>query len=210
MGSVSRLLKNTSVLIISNLATKGLSALFIVYLARYLQDYGFGQYNFALAFASVFIIFSDMGLDALTIKKLNPHANDAYAGSRTDIEQSEREFIPREVRYRRFRYAEDGQTRYRARSNLCRQLWNNPVIHWDGAVCSCTYDYSDRFCLGSLRESSFRDIWRGEGYRAMRRRFRENWENHILCRECSYAYEGGDCITGHMVEAHFFREGREV
>ena len=70
MGSVSRLLKNTSVLVASNLATKGLSALFIVYLARYLQDFGFGQYNFALAFASVFIIFSDMGLDALTIKNV--------------------------------------------------------------------------------------------------------------------------------------------
>ncbi|MCK5398201.1 MAG: flippase [Thermoplasmata archaeon] len=70
MGSISRLLKNTSVLVASNLATKGLSALFIIYLARYLQDFGFGQYNFALAFASVFIIFSDMGLDALTIKNV--------------------------------------------------------------------------------------------------------------------------------------------
>ncbi len=70
MGSVSRLLKNTSVLIASNIITKGLSALFIIYLARYLEDFGFGQYNFALAFASVFIIFSDMGLDALTIKNV--------------------------------------------------------------------------------------------------------------------------------------------
>jgi len=70
MGSVSRLLKNTSVLVASNFATKGLSALFIIYLARYLEDYGFGQYNFALSFASVFIIFSDMGLDALTIKNV--------------------------------------------------------------------------------------------------------------------------------------------
>lgn len=70
MGSVSRLLKNTSVLITSNIATKGLSALFIIYLARYLEDFGFGQYNFALAFASVFIIFSDMGMDALTIKNV--------------------------------------------------------------------------------------------------------------------------------------------
>ena len=70
MGSVSRLLKNTSVLVASNIITKGLSALFIIYLARYLEDFGFGQYNFALAFASVFIIFSDMGLDALTIKNV--------------------------------------------------------------------------------------------------------------------------------------------
>jgi O-antigen/teichoic acid export membrane protein len=77
MGSVSRLLKNTSVLVFSNLTTKGLSALFIIYLARYLQDYGFGQYNFALAFASVFIIFSDMGLDALTIRDVARDPNNA-------------------------------------------------------------------------------------------------------------------------------------
>ncbi|MFO7619069.1 MAG: oligosaccharide flippase family protein, partial [Thermoplasmata archaeon] len=70
MGSVSRLLKNTTVLLASNFATKGLSALFIVYLAIYLEDYGFGNYNFALSFAAVFIIFSDLGLDALTIKNV--------------------------------------------------------------------------------------------------------------------------------------------
>jgi len=77
MGSISRLLKNTSVLISSNLATKGLSALFIIYLARYLEDFGFGHYNFALAFASVFIIFSDMGLDALTIKNVARRPDEA-------------------------------------------------------------------------------------------------------------------------------------
>ncbi len=70
MGSASRLLKNTTVLLASNFATKGLSALFVIYLAIYLEDYGFGQYNFALSFAMVFIIFSDLGLDALTIKNI--------------------------------------------------------------------------------------------------------------------------------------------
>ncbi|MBA3045129.1 MAG: flippase [Candidatus Thermoplasmatota archaeon] len=70
MGSASRLLKNTTVLLASNFATKGLSALFIIYLAIYLEDYGFGQYSFALSFAAVFVIFSDLGLDALTIKNV--------------------------------------------------------------------------------------------------------------------------------------------
>jgi len=70
MRSLNVLLKNASLLLVSNLATKGLSALFIVFLARYLQDYGFGQYNFALSFAAVFIIFADMGLDALVIKNV--------------------------------------------------------------------------------------------------------------------------------------------
>jgi O-antigen/teichoic acid export membrane protein len=70
MGSLNRLLKNTSVLLASNIITKVLSALFIVVLARYLEDFGFGQYNFALSFAAVFIIFSDLGLDALTIKNV--------------------------------------------------------------------------------------------------------------------------------------------
>ncbi len=70
MGSLNVLLKNTSLLLVSNVIAKGLSALFIVFLARYLEDYGFGQYNFAISFAAVFIIFADMGLDALTIKNV--------------------------------------------------------------------------------------------------------------------------------------------
>lgn len=77
MGSLSRLLKNTSVLLASNVITKGLSALFIVSLAIYLEDYGFGQYNFVLSFAAVFIIFSDLGLDALTIKNVARDRNQA-------------------------------------------------------------------------------------------------------------------------------------
>jgi O-antigen/teichoic acid export membrane protein len=68
MGSASRVLKNTLFLAASNLATKVLGAFFVIVLARYLEDYGFGQYSFAFSFAAVFVIFSDFGLDALTIK----------------------------------------------------------------------------------------------------------------------------------------------
>lgn len=71
MGSLSRLLKNTTLLMASNLMTKGLSAVFIIYLADYLQDTGFGQFSFAFSFAAVFIIFSDLGLDALTIRNVS-------------------------------------------------------------------------------------------------------------------------------------------
>lgn len=70
MGALNKLLKNTAVLLASNLITKGLSALFIIFLANYLEDFGFGQYKFAFSFAAVFIIFSDMGLDALTIRNV--------------------------------------------------------------------------------------------------------------------------------------------
>ncbi|KYK28889.1 MAG: hypothetical protein AYK23_05415, partial [Candidatus Proteinoplasmatales archaeon SG8-5] len=68
MGSASRVLKNTLFLVASNLTTKLLGAAFIIVLARYLEDFGFGQYSFAFSFAAVFVIISDFGLDALTIK----------------------------------------------------------------------------------------------------------------------------------------------
>lgn len=70
MGSASRVLKNTLFLIASNLTTKVLGAFFVIVLARYLEDYGFGQYSFAFSFAAVFIIMADFGLDALTIKNV--------------------------------------------------------------------------------------------------------------------------------------------
>lgn len=83
MGSASRVLKNTLFLIASNFTTKVLSALFIIMLARYLTDVGFGQYSFAFSFAAVFIIFSDFGLDALTIR--NVARNRELAGDYLEV-----------------------------------------------------------------------------------------------------------------------------
>jgi radical SAM protein with 4Fe4S-binding SPASM domain len=147
-----------------------------------------------------------VGADALTFKTLNPHSIDPYAPSAGDPGGGAM-FLPRDPRHRRFRYNADGATRRRRKRNPCKQLWNNPVIHWDGTVISCSYDPREQFPLGNLKEKSFAEIWNGEAYRRLRRQFREDWEHMPRCNDCSYAWEGGSCNWETISEAVFFNSG---
>jgi radical SAM protein with 4Fe4S-binding SPASM domain len=144
-----------------------------------------------------------LGVDALTFKTLNPHSVDPYTPSTRDPGGG-KAFLPRDPRYRRFRY-EAGGTRLRRKRNPCKQLWNNPVIHWDGTVISCSYDPREQFPLGNLREASFAEIWNSEAYRGLRHRFRKDWEHMPRCNDCSYAWDGGSCSHETIAEAIFYR-----
>ena len=144
-----------------------------------------------------------LGVDALTLKTLNPCNLDPYERNPQEIRE-QNPFLPRNPAYRRFKVDPSTGHVVRLIKNPCKQLWNNPVIHWNGTVCSCTYDVKDKFVLGDLSKQGFRDIWFGAPYGRMRRRFRREWEKMPLCSECSYAYLGGDCGRETIVEAHFF------
>ena len=65
-------------------------------------------------------------------------------------------------------------------------------------------DYNERHPLGSLRNSSFRDIWYGEDYRRLRRAFREGWRKLPLCGVCASGFQGGDVGREANAEAIFF------
>ena len=145
-----------------------------------------------------------LGVDLLTLKTLNPYSNDTYCQSRSSEDHHINEFMPENPVYRRFKYQQDGETRIRLEKNPCKNLWNNPAVHWNGAVCPCTYDYDERYVFGDLKKNSFKEIWFGGAYERMRHRFITSWQEMGLCGECSYAYEGGSCIDQTIAEAHFF------
>jgi MoaA/NifB/PqqE/SkfB family radical SAM enzyme len=135
-----------------------------------------------------------LGVDALSLKTLNPSCGGADGGY----------LAPKDARYRRFVSGGDAQERIRRKRNPCKSLWINPAIHWNGSVCSCTFDHSESLLLGSLQDSSFEDIWFGTAYRSLRRRFRRNWESIDLCRECTHAWEGGTLNGETIAEVVFF------
>ncbi|MDO8283296.1 MAG: radical SAM protein [Thermodesulfovibrionia bacterium] len=145
-----------------------------------------------------------IGVDALTIKTLNPCTNDTYALKRPGKDRSPQDLMPDNYNHRRFKYKDDGQTLIRRKKNPCKQLWNSPVIHWDGTVCFCTYDYNDKYALGSIKGETFWNVWSGRSYRDVRRQFRYDWEQMAMCSACSYAYEGGSCIDETIADAFFF------
>jgi len=142
-------------------------------------------------------------VDALTLKTLNPVNQDPYSENPSE-RRIHNEFLPEEHRYRRFKYDATGQNVIRLRRNPCKQLWNNPVIHWSGAVCSCTYDPKEKYRLGDLQNDTFKNIWSQAPYRRLRHQFRVDWNQLPLCRECSYAYQGGNCGREIVAEAFFF------
>lgn len=142
-------------------------------------------------------------VDALTLKTLNPVNQDPYSENPSE-RRIHNEFLPEDRHYRRFKYDATGQNVIRLRRNPCKQLWNNPVIHWSGALCSCTYDPKEKYRLGHLQNDTFENIWYGAPYRRLRRQFRMDWNQLPLCRECSYAYKGGNCGREIVADAFFF------
>lgn len=71
MNSIQRIAKNTIVLLISQIITSLLGFIYIIYTARYLGVEGFGTLSFALAFAGIFGIFSDLGLCSLATREIS-------------------------------------------------------------------------------------------------------------------------------------------
>jgi radical SAM protein with 4Fe4S-binding SPASM domain len=132
-----------------------------------------------------------LGVDALTLKTMNPYGSDLA-------------LLPEDPRYRRFQYAPDGTTRLRRGHNPCLHLWHMPAIHWNGAVCMCTYDSHEEYVFGNLHTDTFKSIWFGDAYRRTRRQFQSDWEGIPLCNGCSYAYKGGSCIDEIIADAAFF------
>lgn len=128
---------------------------------------------------------AELGVDALTLKTLNPGSQDPYSA---EEKHQHDDMVPSDPRYRRFR---DG--RRRRADNPCAEPWNGTVIHWNGTVCSCTYDTQDRRVLGDLSRESLAEVWWGAGYRDLRRRFRADWRSVEMCGHCSFAFEGGSC-----------------
>jgi radical SAM protein with 4Fe4S-binding SPASM domain len=146
-----------------------------------------------------------LGVDVLTLKTVNPCINDTY-GEKKNATGKESDLLPSDSRYRRFHYEPDGRRLIRRKVNACKNPWNAATIHWNGKVCSCSNDYDERYPLGDLKASGFKDIWFGALYQDMRRRLRANDKDHYFCYECSYAYEGGNCIDEIIADATFFKE----
>lgn len=142
-------------------------------------------------------------VDALTLKTLNPVNRDFYAQDKSE-DRIQNDFLPEDHFYRRFKYDTTGLNVIQVKQNSCKQLWNNPVIHWNGTVCTCSYDPKEKHVLGDLHQEPFKKIWDGTAYRSLRCQFRKGWKKLPLCGDCSYAYEGGNCYNQTIAEAFFF------
>ncbi|MBP1685147.1 MAG: radical protein [Deltaproteobacteria bacterium] len=139
-----------------------------------------------------------LGVDALTFKTMNPSFNHGAPLVRDN------QCIPENERYRRFVYDENDRRRTPVKNNPCKNLWNCAVIHWSGVICTCCCDPDEKYAVGDLRSDSFPNNWSGELYRRTRRRFRRDWEEIPLCRDCTRAFKRGSVYDETIAEAIFF------
>jgi O-antigen/teichoic acid export membrane protein len=70
LSIIKNLIKNSISLASAEIITKALAFIMTIYIARYLQEVGFGKYSFACAFTLLFSVIADMGLSTLTIREL--------------------------------------------------------------------------------------------------------------------------------------------
>jgi O-antigen/teichoic acid export membrane protein len=70
MSTVQRIAKNTTVLLVAQVASYLMGFFYMMYMARYLGAAGYGILSFALAFTGIFAIFGDLGLQWLTTREV--------------------------------------------------------------------------------------------------------------------------------------------
>ena len=70
MNAGKLIAKNSVFMFSGEIASRILSFVFIIALAHILGDVELGRYSFAFAFASLFLIFSDLGLSAFMVKEI--------------------------------------------------------------------------------------------------------------------------------------------
>ena len=83
MNTVQRIAKNFGVLFTANMVGGILRFLCLMYAARYLGPGNFGVLSLALAYAEIFIVFSDIGLNTLTTREVAKDRSlaDKYIGN---------------------------------------------------------------------------------------------------------------------------------
>ena len=141
-----------------------------------------------------------LGVDALSIKTLNPYDQGECHSTKADG----LEFIPENPRYQRFEYNPKDGSRICLKRNPCKRLWNNPVLLWDGKLSPCDFDPHDNYPLGDLNQQSFREIWWGTSVAQVRHLFQKDYQKLNLCAGCTYAFKGGSCATETIAKVHFF------
>lgn len=94
--------------------------------------------------------------------------------------------IPENQKYARYRKLDDGTYTLKNKLlNHCWKLWHSCVITWDGSVVPCCFDKDAAHKMGSLDDTSFREIWENEAYQAFRRSLMKSRKEIDICINCS-------------------------
>ncbi len=94
--------------------------------------------------------------------------------------------IPTNAKYARYRKRKDGKWEIKNKLlNQCWKMWQSCVITWDGRVVPCCFDKDATHQMGSVKLSSFDEIWHGASYNHFRSQLLRSRSEIDICRNCS-------------------------
>ena len=102
-----------------------------------------------------------------------------------DYENDPNRLIPTIDKFSRYRKTDKGTVFKGNLSNQCWRLWHDPVITWDGIVAPCCFDKDAQHRMGSLKEQTFKEIWKNGEYTRFRTQILKGRKNIDICANCS-------------------------
>jgi radical SAM protein with 4Fe4S-binding SPASM domain len=121
------------------------------------------------------VLTRELGADELKLKTAQVY--DYATGS---------DLIPEQEQYSRYRALPDGTYALKNKlANHCWKLWHSTVITWDGSIVPCCFDKDAAHSMGSLQQSNFSTIWRGEPYKRFRKSILKSRSNIDICTNCT-------------------------
>ena len=117
----------------------------------------------------------ESGFDFLSIRSL---FNTGVA------EETHRALVPESSDLRAYKY--DGDERVKPSGFICQQPFWFPTVLADGTVVACEQDYDAQQPMGTLADSAFVDIWRGEQAARVRTIIRDTPQAVSFCSTCPY------------------------
>ena len=124
---------------------------------------------------AIFSLSSEIGIDEVRIKTAQLY----------EYKQGNR-LMPENEQYSRYIKQKDGTYSLKGKpGNHCWRMWSGSVFTWDGKVVPCCFDKDAKHILGSLDESSFRQIWHSKEYRQFRGDLLRSRDQIDICKNCS-------------------------
>lgn len=69
--------------------------------------------------------------------------------------------------------------------SLCRLLWTELTVAWNGDYILCCQDYDGKVILGNVLKNSIKEVWQGEKINFFReKQLKEGRKNLPLCKSC--------------------------
>lgn len=94
--------------------------------------------------------------------------------------------MPQQEKYARYKRLKDGTYRLKYKTgNHCWRMWSSCVLTWDGKLVPCCFDKDAQHTIGSLDNTSFKEIWKSNPYQNFRKSVLTKRNQIDICTNCS-------------------------